>query len=195
MTLTTAVRPSRTSSPRQVLLDVLEQPCRLAGRIDRAGESAAEPAEVRAAIDGVDVVREAENVLGVAVVVLQRDFHREDAAVRHLALGLEMNRLFVQDALAAVQMLDELGDAAARNETRVLFTGSSRSSVSVIFRPLFRNASSRRRCARVSKLNTVASMMVESGLNVILRAGLLARLCPSASAAPSECRVRTPAPR
>ena len=37
-----------------------------------------------------------------------------------------------------------------------------------MFRPLFRNASSRRRVARVSKLNFVASMMDGSGLKVIL---------------------------
>ena len=42
-----------------------------------------------------------------------------------------------------------------------------RSSLSVILRPLFRNAISRSRCASVSKLNFVASMMVPSGLKVI----------------------------
>ena len=78
----------------------------------------AEAAQVRAAIHGVDVVGEAEDVLRVAVVVLQRHFHRERAAVRQLALAFEVDRLVVQDALAAVQVLDEFGDAAADNGTR-----------------------------------------------------------------------------
>ena len=72
----------------------------------------------------------------------------------------DRDRLIVQHVLAAVQVLDELDDAAARNETRCVFTGSVRSSLSVILRPLFRNAISRSRCARVSKLNFVTSMMV-----------------------------------
>src|SRR6202023_4357653 len=38
-----------------------------------------------------------------------------------------------------------------------------RSSVSVISRPLFRNASSRKRCARVSKLYSVVEKMLRSG--------------------------------
>ncbi len=62
---------------------------------------------MRAAIDGIDVVGEAEDRLGVAVVVLQRDLHGDA-----VALGFHVDRLVVQHALAAVQMLDELGDAA-----------------------------------------------------------------------------------
>ena len=74
------------------------------------------------------------SVLGVAVVVLQRDFHGERVAVRQLALALEVDRLLVQHRFAAVQVLDEFGDAAAVVKL-VLLDGSSRSSVSVIFRP------------------------------------------------------------
>ncbi len=75
LTLTTAVRPSRTSSPDEVFFHVLEQPGLLAEGVDGARQRGAEAAEVRAAIDGVDVVGEAEDVFGVAVVVLQRHFH------------------------------------------------------------------------------------------------------------------------
>ena len=73
--------------------------------VDGAGQRAAEAAQVRAAIHGVDVVGEAEDVFRVAVVVLQRDFHGEHAAVRQLALAFEVDRLVVQDGLAAVQCL------------------------------------------------------------------------------------------
>ena len=62
---------------------------------------------MRAAVNRVDVVGEAEHGLGVAVVVLQPDFH--DHAV---ALGFHVDRLVVQHLLAAVQVLDELRDAA-----------------------------------------------------------------------------------
>ena len=51
----------------------------------------------------------------------------------------------------------------------------SRSSSSVIRMPAFRNASSRRRCASVSKLKSVVSKISASGLNVIFRAALLRR--------------------
>ena len=70
---------------------------------------------MRAAIDRVDVVGEAEDRLGVGVVVLQRDLHGHA-----VALGFHVDRLFVQDLLAAVQMLDELGDAAGVLELCVL---------------------------------------------------------------------------
>ena len=91
----------------QVLLHVLEQPELLAGVVDGAGQRGAEAGQVRAAVHRVDVVGEAEHRLGVAVVVLQRDFHGDA-----VALGFHVDRLVVQHALAAVQVLDELGDAA-----------------------------------------------------------------------------------
>ena len=67
----------------------------------------AEAGEMRAAVHRVDVVGEAEDRLGVAVVVLQRDL---DLDV--VARGLHHDGLVVQHGLAAVQVLDELGDAA-----------------------------------------------------------------------------------
>ena len=71
------------------------------------------PLRWRAAVHRVDVVGEAEEVLRVGVVVLQRDLHAEHAVVGQLALAFEVDRLVVQHGLAAVEVLDELGDAAA----------------------------------------------------------------------------------
>ena len=68
---------------------------------------------MRAAINGVDVVGEAEYRLGVAVVVLQRDFD-----LHVVALRFHHDRLLVQHRLAAVQMLHELCDAAHVSELR-----------------------------------------------------------------------------
>ncbi len=66
---------------------------------------------MRAAIDGVDVVREAEHRFAIGIVVLQRHFHGQHA-VRQIALAFDENRLVVQHAFAFIQVLDELGDAA-----------------------------------------------------------------------------------
>ena len=65
---------------------------------------------MRAAVHRVDVVGEGEDGLGVGVVVLQADLHGDA-----VALGLHVDGLVVQHLLAAVEVLDELGDA-----TRVL---------------------------------------------------------------------------
>src|SRR5260370_7761460 len=62
---------------------------------------------MRAGVNGVDVVGEAEGSFRVSVVVLQRNLH-----VDAVALGIHVDGLIVQDRLAAVQMLDELGNAA-----------------------------------------------------------------------------------
>ena len=75
--------------------------------IDGARQRGAEAGKVRAAIHGVDGVGEGKNVFGVAVVVLQRDFH-----FHGVALAFDVDGRIVQRLLAAVQMLDELGDAA-----------------------------------------------------------------------------------
>ena len=67
---------------------------------------------MRSSFDCVDVIREAENRIAVGIVVLQRDFHADHAAGRHFALALDVNRLVVENILALVQVLDELGDTA-----------------------------------------------------------------------------------
>src|SRR5262249_39205300 len=96
----------------QILFDVLEQTCLLAKGINRACERAAKAAEMRATGDRVDVVGEAVNAFGLAVVILWRPFDRQDAAIRQLSLAFEVNRLFVQSRLAAIEMPDELRDTA-----------------------------------------------------------------------------------
>ena len=62
---------------------------------------------MRAAVDGVDVVGEAEDGFGIAVVVLQRDVDLDG-----VAQSLHDDGLVMQDGLAAIEMLDEFGDAA-----------------------------------------------------------------------------------
>ena len=99
----------------QVLLHVLEQAQRLAGRVDGARQRRAEAGEMRSAVDRVDVVGEGEDRLGVGVVVLQRNLHGHV-----VALGLHVDRLVVQHLLALVQVLDELRDAADVLELLVL---------------------------------------------------------------------------
>src|ERR1035438_1516285 len=64
----------------QVLFHVFEEAERLPDCVDGAGERGAKPGEVRAAIDGIDVIGKAENGLGIAVVVLQRDFKFDGVA-------------------------------------------------------------------------------------------------------------------
>ena len=104
---------------------------------------------MRAAVDRVDVVGKGEDRLGVAVVVLQRDLHRHV-----VALGFHVDRLVVQHLLAAVQVLDELGDAAGVLELGALGFAGLRVGGALVgqrdLRPLFRKASSRSRCASVS---------------------------------------------
>ena len=91
----------------QVLLHVLEEAERLADGVDRASQGGAEAGEVRAAVNRVDVVGKAENRLGVAVVVLEGDLDLDVVAHR-----LHHDGLVVEHGLAAIEVLDELGDAA-----------------------------------------------------------------------------------
>ena len=100
----------------EILLQVLEQAERLAGGVDGARERGAEALQMRAAIDGVDVVGEGEDGFAVGVVVLQADFD-DQAFLLH---RLHVNGLFVEDVFALVEMLDELGDAAVEFEFAVL---------------------------------------------------------------------------
>ena len=79
--------------------------------IDGARKRGAETGKVRAAIHGVDGVGEGENIFGVAVVVLQRDFH-----FHLIALAFDVDGRIVQDPFAFVQVLDEFGDAAGEAE-------------------------------------------------------------------------------
>ena len=82
-------------------------PAELAIVVDGARERGAEAGKVRAAVDGVDGVGEGENIFGVAVVILQRDFH-----FHGIALAFHVDGRIGKSLLAAVEMLDEFGDAA-----------------------------------------------------------------------------------
>ena len=75
----------------QVRVVVLEdaRPARLV--VERARQRGAEAGDVRAAVDRVDVVGEGEDVLGVAVVVLERDLDRGRAL-----LPLDVDRPVVE---------------------------------------------------------------------------------------------------
>ena len=84
--------------------------------IDGARQGRPEAGKVRAAIDGVDGVRKSKNVFAVGIVVLQRDFDLHSAA-----LALEVDRRIMQRGFSAIQMLDELRDAAGELEFRGLF--------------------------------------------------------------------------
>ena len=128
---------------RDFVLLLLEHADRIREVVDGAGQRGAEPGKVRAAVDGVDGVGEGENIFGVAVVVLQRDLHFD-----LVALAFHVDRRIVQHVLAPVQVLHEFGDAAGEAELGCSCRCARPSSV--IFRPLFRKAISRRRCASVS---------------------------------------------
>src|SRR5207253_4228401 len=71
----------------------------------------AEPGEVRPTLARVDVVREREDALLVAVVVLQRDLDLDVAL-----LPLEEQHFRVDRRLVLVEVLDELDDAALVEE-------------------------------------------------------------------------------
>ena len=82
----------------------------LAGElVHQRGERRAEALLVRAALGGVDRVGERVDRLGVGVVPLHRDLGAHPLVVG-LALDVDDGR--VRDALAGVDVLDEVGDAA-----------------------------------------------------------------------------------
>ena len=82
----------------------------------RARQRGAEADQVRAALDRVDVVREAVDALVVGLVVLDRDLDRDRHLARalrvKLALAGDEDRRLVQRRAAPVQVLDEGDDAA-----------------------------------------------------------------------------------
>src|SRR5262249_11988129 len=99
----------------EIFFYVLEQAELLAGVVDGAGQRRPETGEMRAAVHGVDVVGKAEDGFRVAVVVLQSDFH-----LHAITLGFHVDGPVMQDALAAIQVLDELGDPAGVFEFQAL---------------------------------------------------------------------------
>ena len=126
LTETTAVRPSRQSSPERVVsFRPLVSAVGLGVLLDGARERGLEALEVRAAVAVVDRVREGEERLGVALVPLQRDL---DALLVGVALGiagpaldvLEEDDLVVDRLLRLVQVLDEGPDPALVGEVVLL---------------------------------------------------------------------------
>ena len=91
----------------EVLVLLLEKPLVARVGVERAGQRRAEAGEVRAALVGVDVVREAEDRLLVGGVPLHRDL---DGAV--VGVALEVHGLSVQRVLVLVEVGDEVDDAA-----------------------------------------------------------------------------------
>ena len=75
--------------------------------VDRSRQRRAEAGEVGAAFVRVDVVREREDQLRIAVVPLQGDL-----GVDAVLVALHEDRLLVDERLVLVQMLDERDDAA-----------------------------------------------------------------------------------
>ena len=102
LTLMTAVRPSRTSSPERLPSPSLSTPALRAQSFSELVSAARKPVTWRAAVDGVDVVREREDVLGVRVVVLERDLDRGRALA-----ALDVDRAAVEGLLVPVQVPDE----------------------------------------------------------------------------------------
>src|SRR5690606_13502182 len=76
-----------------------------------ARERSLEARQVGATLVGVDVVDEGERVLGVAVVVLERQLD-----LRFLPAGLDVDRLGMQRLAAPAQVRHELDDAALVEE-------------------------------------------------------------------------------
>ena len=94
---------------------VLEQPLGGAVVVDRARQGGLEPGEVRAALGRVDRVGVGEDLLLVALVVLHRDLDLDA-----VALALDVDGLRVQRLLVAVEIRDELDDAALVEEIVLL---------------------------------------------------------------------------
>src|SRR4051812_3653947 len=93
--------------PGEVVVLLLELALLPRVAVERAGERRAEAREVRAALVGVDVVREREDGLLVGGVPLQRHLDRALAA-----LALEEDDLLLDRVLAVVEVADEVLDAA-----------------------------------------------------------------------------------
>ncbi len=94
--------------------EVLEDLFFLAVGVERAGQARAEAGEVRAALDGVDVVHEAVNVFGILGSVLERDLHGHLVEfalhARDVELAAEVDHLGVQRLAGAVEVADEFLD-------------------------------------------------------------------------------------
>ena len=111
LTLMTAVRPSRTSSPDRLPSASLRTPGAMRPVVQRAGQRRPEPGDVGPAVGGVDVVREREDVLGVGVVVLEGDLDG-----RRALAAIDVDRPVVQGFLVPIEVPDERLQAALEVE-------------------------------------------------------------------------------
>ena len=102
LTDSTAVRPSRTSSPRRLDFCLLSQPVSVHVLVERSGEGGAKAGKMSAAVPLWNIVREAEDILLIRVVPLHRKLNLDAVALRNDEEHARMDR-----SLVAVQMLDE----------------------------------------------------------------------------------------
>jgi hypothetical protein len=110
-TETIAVRPSRMSSPVRLTFSFFSAPDFFGIIVERAGQRRAEGGQVGAAVALRDVVGEAEDLLVIAVVPLERDV---DADI--VALAGDGDRLRDERGLGAVEIAHERRDAALVEE-------------------------------------------------------------------------------
>ena len=89
----------------------MRTPARRAQSFSERVSAARKPVRWRAAVDRVDVVREGEDVLGVRVVVLERDLDRGRAFA-----PLDVDRAVVERLLVPVEVADERHEAALEVE-------------------------------------------------------------------------------
>ena len=190
----TAVRPSRMSSPVRFSSFSLRMPFSRAYRLTseviaaRKPSSCVPPSVVEIVLAYVCTDSE------YALVHCMRDLDGDPALG---VLGLEVDDLGVDqlDLLRRVEVLDVVDQAAVvlvgdgranarrassaprrRRPRRSVPACSGRSSVSVICRPLLRNAICWNRARSVSKSYSVVSKIAGSAQNVCVRAGLVGRL-------------------
>ena len=107
----------------QVRVAVLEHRRPARPVVERARERGAEARDVRPAIDRVDVVGEREHVLGVGVVVLQRDLDGGGAFA-----ALDVDRARVEDLLVPVQVPHERLEATLEVERSLAVRSVRRST-------------------------------------------------------------------
>src|SRR5262249_42259414 len=84
--------------------------------VDSARQCRAKAGEMRATVDGVDRIGKRKNVLAIAIVILQRDFNFDGAA-----LAFHIDRRIVERFLAAIEMLDEFCNATCEAKFSALF--------------------------------------------------------------------------
>ena len=109
--LRTQIKPSRTSSPEIAGSLSFKQIVRFRVLIDGLRQRGAEAGQMRAAVRVRNRVGEAQNLIVVAVVILQHDIDKD-----FVALPRKHDRLRVNDLLVLAELLYELFDAVLVEE-------------------------------------------------------------------------------